>query len=345
MKRLASLVLALALTLGLASCGGQAARTPAPTESAPAVTPAAPEESHYPVTITSYDENGAQYEQTFEQCPQRVVSISQANTELLLALGLGDRIVGACKSVGDVNEKYAAQFEALNFISDNDAPSKEVVLDQDPDLILGWGSTFGENTLGPVSDWNGRGIHTYIVDNSASGGDNPQNRTVERLYNDIEKLGRIFGIEDRAQAMVADMQARAAEIARRVDALSAQEKVTVLTVQMVYENEFFGRTTTDFTHDLIEKAGGVCLDEAFGKQSIENLIKLNPDVLVVINRTDSPAQDKIDALKANPSLASVSAVANDRFVSLDYVDFYGGNYETIDAIEHLARGFYPDLFS
>lgn len=120
--------------------------------------------------------------------------------------------------------------------------------------------------------------------------------------------------------------------------------MTVLTVQMVYENEFFGRTSTDFTHDLIEKAGGICLDEAFGKQSIENLIKLNPDVIVVINRTDSPAQEKIDSLKANPSLASVPAVANDRFVSLDYVDFYGGNYETIDAIEHLAQGFYPDLF-
>ena len=96
--------------------------------------------------------------------------------------------------------------------------------------------------------------------------------------------------------------------------------------------------------DLIEKAGGICLDEAFGKQSIENLIKLNPDVIVVINRTDSPAQEKIDSLKANPSLASVPAVANDRFVSLDYVDFYGGNYETIDTIEHLAQGFYPDLF-
>lgn len=110
--------------------------------------------------------------------------------------------------MGDVNEKYTASFEALNFISDNDSPSKEVVLDQDPDLIIGWGSTFGESTLGPVSDWNGRGIHTYIVDNSASGGDNPQPRTVERLYNDIENFGKIFGIEDRAQAMIDDMKAR-----------------------------------------------------------------------------------------------------------------------------------------
>ena len=238
------------------------------------------------------------------------------------------------------------EFRVVYILDANEGitPHHKAVLDQDPDLIIGWGSTFGESTLGPVSDWNDRGIHTYIVDNSASGGDNPQPRTVERLYNDIENFGKIFGIEDRAQAMINDMKARAAKIAERVDTLPEEEKMTVLTVQMVYENEFFGRTSTDFTHDLIEKAGGICLDEAFGKQSIENLIKLNPDVIVVINRTDSPAQEKIDSLKANPSLASVPAVANDRFVSLDYVDFYGGNYETIDTIEHLAQGFYPDLF-
>ena len=94
--------------------------------------------------------------------------------------------------------------------------------------------------------------------------------------------------------------------------LEDTDKVTVLTVQMVYENEFFGRKDTDFTYDLIEKAGGICLDEAFGKQSIENLIALNPDVLVIINRTDSPAQEKIDALKSNPSLSEVNAVKNDR---------------------------------
>ena len=300
--------------------------------------------SGYPVTVSVYDENGALYDQTFETAPERVVCNQPQAIQLLLALGLGDKIVGACRSVGDVNEKYAAEFEKLNFISDNDSPSKEVVLDQNPDLIIGWGSTFGENTLGPVSDWNSRGIHTYIVDNSASGGENPKNRTVERLYHDIEKIRKIFGIEDRAQKMIDEMKARAAVIAKKADTLSEEQKVRVLTVQMVYENEFFGRTSTDFTSDLIAKAGGICLDEAFGRQSIENLIKLSPDVLVIIHRTDAPAEEKIAALKVNPSLAQVPAVANDRFVSLDYVDFYGGNYETIDAIEHLAKSFYPDLF-
>ena len=339
MKKTISLFLALALALSLAACGGQTAQSPAPTPTAVPESPAA--EAHYPVTITSYNENGETYTQTFDQCPERVVSISQANTELLLALGLRDKIIATAHRFSPVYEPLAEEYNSIPFIAEKGYPAKEVVLDQEPDMIVGWGSLFAEDALGPVSEWNDRGVGTYLMNNTVSG---LGNRTVEFLYDDIETLGQIFDVEDAAQAMIDDMKARAAKIAERVDTLPEEEKVTVLTVQMVYENEFFGRTSTDFTHDLIEKAGGICLDEAFGKQSIENLIKLNPDVIVVINRTDSPAQEKIDSLKANPSLASVPAVANDRFVSLDYVDFYGGNYETIDAIEHLAQGFYPDLF-
>ena len=338
-----SLLMTFVMTISLASCGAPSAQTTLPPETSAPVETGQPVEGNYPVTVQVYDENGTLYAETFEKAPERVVCNQPQAIQLLLALGLGDRIVGACRSVGDVNEKYRDEFEALPFIADNDSPSKEVVLDAKPDLIIGWGSTFTEDTLGRVQDWNERGIATYIVDNSASGVEG--RRTVSRLYNDIEKLGEIFGIEDKAQAMISDMKTREQAIADKVSTLEDTDKVTVLTVQMVYENEFFGRKDTDFTYDLIEKAGGICLDEAFGKQSIENLIALNPDVLVIINRTDSPAQEKIDALKSNPSLSEVNAVKNDRFVSLDYVDFYGGNYETIDAIESLACGFYPELFS
>ena len=44
------------------------------------------------------------------------------------------------------NEKYREEFEALPFIADNDSPSKEVVLAAKPDLIIGWGSTFTEDS-------------------------------------------------------------------------------------------------------------------------------------------------------------------------------------------------------
>ena len=201
-----SLLMTFVMTISLASCGAPSAQTTLPPETSAPVETGQPVEGNYPVTVQVYDENGTLYAETFEKAPERVVCNQPQAIQLLLALGLGDRIVGACRSVGDVNEKYRDEFEALPFIADNDSPSKEVVLDAKPDLIIGWGSTFTEDTLGSVQDWNERGIATYIVDNSASGVEG--RRTVSRLYNDIEKLGEIFGIEDKAQAMISDMKTR-----------------------------------------------------------------------------------------------------------------------------------------
>ena len=88
--------------------------------------------------METYDQNGEIVEQTFEACPERVVSISQANTELLIALGLTDNC-GDCHRFSPVYERMADEYNSIPFIAESGYPSKEVVLDQKPDLIVGWG--------------------------------------------------------------------------------------------------------------------------------------------------------------------------------------------------------------
>lgn len=142
-----SLLMALVMIVSLASCDAPSAQTSLPPNTSTPVETEPPAEGNYPVTVQVYDENGTLYDETFEKAPERIVCNQPQAIQLLLALGLGDRIVGACKSVGDVNEKYREEFEALPFIADNDSPSKEVVLAAKPDLIIGWGSTFTEDTI------------------------------------------------------------------------------------------------------------------------------------------------------------------------------------------------------
>lgn len=341
MKKIISLLLVCLLVIILAAYG-QTSMSNDAEDTMYQETSADSEQSGYPVMVVSYNGNGQTYEQTFEQAPKRIVCNQPQAIQLLLRLGLKDKVVGACRSVGDVGEDYKEDFESLNFISEGDIPSKELVIDQQPDIIIGWGSTFGEDTLGDVSEWNEQGIHTYAMENTVS---NAGARTVERLYTDIEKLGMIFGIQDEAQQVIDEMRSTLDMVEEKVSQLSDSQRLRVLTVQQTYENEFYGRANTDLTTNMIELAGGISLDEESGKQSIENLIKLNPDVILVINRTDSPAEDKIDALINNSLLQSVPAVANNRFVIVDYVDFYGGNAETVDTIEQMAKEFYPELFS
>lgn len=170
------------------------------------------------------------------------------------------------------------------------------------------------------------------------------NRTVDFLYDDIEKLGQIFDIEDKAQAMIQDMKDRIADIQEKVSTIPESERVQVVTVQYVYENEFLGRGGTDFNTNLTELAGGIQANDN-GQQSMEVLLSLDPDVLVILDLSSSPAQEKIDAIKANPVLQSLQAVQNDRFVVLDHAAFYCGGPRTIEAIETLAEGFYPELFT
>ena len=341
--RLTALLLALSMMLGLVSCGGQPVgeETSPATSQTPVESNGVEADNHYPVTVETYDQNGEIVEQTFEACPERVVSISQANTELLIALGLTDKIVATAHRFSPVYERMADEYNSIPFIAESGYPSKEVVLDQKPDLIVGWGSLFAEDALGAVSDWHERGVHTYLMNNTVSG---LGNRTVDFLYDDIEKLGQIFDIEDKAKAMIQDMKDRIADIQEKVSTIPESERVQVVTVQYVYENEFLGRGGTDFNTNLTELAGGIQANDN-GQQSMEVLLSLDPDVLVILDLSSSPAQEKIDAIKANPVLQSLQAVQNDRFVVLDHAAFYCGGPRTIEAIETLAEGFYPELFT
>lgn len=298
------------------------------------------EENHYPVTISNYDgyiedNAGAVVEQTFESCPERIVSVSQANTELLLQLGLGEKIVATAHKRSPVYEPVAEEYNALvQMTDDNEYPSKEVVVAAEPDIIVGWGSLFEGEALGSVLDWHEKGVHTYLMSNTVPGlGD----RKVSWILNDIENLGKIFDVEDRANELIAEIQTRLDAVAARTADIPEEERPRVATVQFMYENEYGGRASTDLTTDIINLSGGISLDDAGGKMSLETLIDLNPDIILVVNQFTSPAEETIAAIRANESLQKVEAVKNDRFLVIEHAAFYCGGMRTIEAIEDLSE--------
>ena len=295
-------------------------------------------DSHYPVTVTTYGpSNGEVVEQVFEEAPERIISVSQANTELLIGLGLADKIVGTAHTTSEPYGPTAEVYKSLNYITDTtDAyPSKEVVLSLEPDIIFGWGSLFAEDDLGAVQYWHEKGIHTYLMKNTVSG--LGENRNFGWLVDDIRAIGAIFNIEDKTDALIVEIESKLNAISERTKDIPMEERPTVFTVQMVRENEFFARASTDLSADIVRLAGGNCLDETYGYQSMENLIAKDPDVILVINRTTKPAADTIAALKANSSLQNLKAIKNDNFYVLDHASFYCGSMRTIEDITGLAE--------
>lgn len=297
-------------------------------------------DAHYPVTISNYDgyiesNKGAVVEQTFEACPERIVSVSQPNTELLILLGLGDQIVATAHRRSPDYEPVETEYNAIpQMTNDNEYPSKEVVVAAEPDIIISWGSLFEGKYLGSVTEWHEKGVHTYLMSNTVPG---LGNRKVSWIINDIENLGKIFNVEDRAAELIADIENRLAAAAERTASIPEEERPRVATVQFMYENEYGGRASTDLTADIITLSGGICLDDAGGRMSLETLIGLNPDIILVVNQFTAPAADTIAAMKANPSLQRIEAVKNDRFLVIEHAAFYCGGFRTIEAIEALSE--------
>ncbi len=292
------------------------------------------QENHYPVTITTYDSNGQPVEQTFSSCPERVISVSQANTEILLYLGLGDSIVATAHRTSTPWGPTAEQYESLNFLAQDAYPSKEAVIALEPDLIIGWGSLFADDALGPVQNWNDLGIGTYLMKNTVSG---LGKRNFDYLIEDIENIGKIFNIEEKSDALIEEIQSRLAAVKEKTSQIPEEERPTVLTVQMLKDNQWFARADTDLTANIIELAGGKCLDEEYGYASMEVLIDKNPDAILVIDRETQPADETIAGLKSNPDLADVTAIKNNNFYKISHVSFYCGSLQTVEDIEGLAE--------
>ena len=202
------LLLAGAVVPMLAGCqetedvlSSETASSPPPLIFSASVSEGETDASYYPVTITTHNYAKEPVEIQFEKAPERVICYSLNSVENMIALGLEDRIILA---MGIEEEEVLPEYqEALKNIDriQSEFITKEEAVGLQPDFILAWYSSFGEDRLGDVDFWHERDIMTYMAYNSGLGDQNLQNE-----YDDILNLGRIFHVEDRAEALVAQMQ-------------------------------------------------------------------------------------------------------------------------------------------
>lgn len=229
-KQLICTLLGLAMALSLTACGTPAAQgspspSAAPTASAPTGTLTGGEEnSHYPVTITTYNYAGEPVETVYEKAPERVVAVYQGCIKTMIALGLEDHVIASYGLDNEVKDQWKDGFSRMHYDESVFAPDKETVTLLRPDLIFSWGSLFGDKKLGDVDGWIAKGTNTYINTNTSSGG----SRTLENEYTDILNIGKIFDVEDRAQALVDEMKAQVEET---LAAAQGREKVTAAVVE------------------------------------------------------------------------------------------------------------------
>ena len=198
-------------------CSSRAARARPRRRSGADVESAVDESAAFPLTI---DNCGT--ETTFEASPQRVVTIKSSTLELLLALGLEDRIVGTAFSDGPVPDEYADAASELEVLSDK-VPSQEVTLAAEPDLVFaGWESNLSAEGAGDRAALDQLGVATYVAPAACKGeGYMPDPLTFDEVFREFEEAGAIFGVPDAAADLVADQRAALEAVEPNDDGLTA----------------------------------------------------------------------------------------------------------------------------
>ena len=289
-------------------------------------------------------ENPGDYEQltldnygrevVIEAMPQKVLTLGPNCSELFVALGLTDEIIGNSldnHSRGPLPE-YAddyAKIPELNYAN----ATREAVISSGADFIYGIDWEFGGDGL-EIEELKEYGINVYM--NKAA--------TLEEAYQEIADIGKIFQIEDKAAAFIADQKERIAAMGKKV---ADQEPLKVL----VYDFGGDGVYTcggTNFETLLIEKAGGRNIfaditNKQWFMASYEEVLKRDPDVIVVHDYDVPSLEEKIKSIKSDPGLSQLECVKNERFVPITLESVLPGDRMAY-SVELLAKGFYPDLF-
>lgn len=288
-----------------------------------------------PVTVQSCDRSV-----TFATPPTRAISNDVNLTEMMLVLGLRDRMVGytgvsGWKTLDPEMRDGVAELPELSA----KYPSKEVLVGAEADFFFaGWnygmkvGGEVTPETLAPL------GIQTYELTESCIHIGGKARSSMEDMYVDILNLGRIFGVEPKAEALVAGWKARLAEVTAGVDR-NAPLRVFVYDSG---EEAPFTAGAYAMPTALIEAAGGQNimgdLEKSWAEIGWEPVVERDPQVVVIVNYGDVTAEQKIAFLKGNPALSGIDAVKNDRFVVLEYVEATPGP-RNIKAVEKLVTGF------
>ncbi len=348
MKRVIALLLAMLLCLSFVACSSNEQENNSSEEqsseenSSEEQSQPEEEESHYPVTITNVNYNKEPVEYTYEKAPERVLTFWTNSLETMLALGLGDRVVYAVGyDEDDMLEELKPEFEKVKanieinneFVDSNAALSKETAVMLEPDFILAWKSSFSDKTIGDVDYWNENGTGTYIALNS---NDVSENRTLENEYQDILNIGKIFDVEDRAEALVNEMKA---EVERVTSATKDQEKRTVLVFEYLGD-KIWNYDKTMLAGNMVIEMGGDLLDAPsdIGK---EDILNLNPDVIFVIGSTE----EKLTAVTEDPALASLTAIQNNDVYLMPLSYVYTSGVRTIYGLNRIGQALYPDLYA
>lgn len=266
-------------------------------------------QTSYPLTISNCGVDVA-----LAAAPARVVTIKSTATEMLLALGVGNRIVGVGFQDGPVPEPWAVAGADLAVLAEK-LPSQEVVLEVEPDFVYGgWESNFAADGAGERAGLAALGVASYVSP-AACRSIKPVKLSFDGLFADIAEMGTIFDAAPAADALIAEQQAQLATI------VPDSRGLTALWYSSGTKAPYVGAGSN--APAMMMEALGLDnvmgdVDEDWVSASWEAIVDANPDVIILVDATWNSAAQKKKLLAENPITSQLDAVVNARYLVVPF---------------------------
>jgi iron complex transport system substrate-binding protein len=297
--------------------------------------------SEYQANITQLQEELSEYKEitlvdsmgnvvTFTEPPERIVSLSPSNTEILFAIGAGDNVVGVtdyCNYPYD----FAAWVEAGNMTSIGNYwnPSVEPIVALEPDLVLA-----STGSLDAAATLKNLGYAVLVV----------EGHTIDEILEDILLVGRATYKNAEASALVIEMRAR-------IDAVTTQLMAATSTPKVYYEvwfEPFMSAGPGTFIDEIITLAGGENIfndaTTSWPVVSSEEIITKDPDVMLFPDTYMGAGLYDLSDVPSRPGWSIITAVQNDAIYEIIEDTIVRSGPRVVDAIEAIAALIHPEIF-
>lgn len=285
-----------------------------------------PEPVEIPQAITIVDGLGRSV--TLSGKASRIVSLAPSTTEILFALGQGDRVVGR-DSFSDYPE---AALQIVDIGGGFTELNLELILAQKPDLIMASSLTSDEQ----IQALENAGLTVFAVENP---------KDFPGVYQNLQTVARLTGSEAAAETLIADMQTRVAAVEAVVAGISDRPLV-FYEIDGTDPSAIWAPGPGSFIDTMIQMAGGDNLSATSGDEwvqiSLEELIARDPDLILLGDATWGGVT--VEGVTQRVGWDSLSAVKNGRVFPFDDNLVSRPGPRLVEGLEALAKQFHPELF-
>jgi len=280
------------------------------------------------VEKTSYkvkDDRGV--EVAFDAVPKTIVSLQPSNTEILFALGVGDKIVGATEF-----DTYPEEAQKIERVSDSTKFNSERILALKPDVVIAYTTGGDDENLNALKGLEDAGIKVFAIQSA---------KTFDDVYGDIQQIATVMGIKDKGDKLNDDIKDKIAEVQAKVKDVKEPKNIYL---EISPKPDIYTAGSGTFQQEILDAANvkNVFADlKSWAKVSEEDIIAKNPDViLTTVNYGENPTAE----ILSRDGWNSITAIQNKAVYSIDTDISNRPGPRIGEAVELIAKAVYPELF-